>query len=245
MGITKLFDNFYRRLPDETFQKDFITGQFCYIAAFQLEVVPWVLEVKRSDPTGHLNIDFDVRKLSEKDYCRTEELPIYYLGLRYNEELIVQKSKRRPGIIIASENIIFDDISHILKNKKKHLQQKCVLVVPIFSRSTTISPSGFPPEMVARIKALMYKQYFYCPQPPKGFKTIEGISRLDRIQVIATSSFPSNKRVFEPVNMAFTDEVTAVFIGMIREWLGIPGRPEDIDYLKTIKDIVAETLPPS
>jgi len=245
MGITKLFDQFYRHLPDETFQKEFTTGQFCYIAAFQLDVVPWVLEVKRSDPTGHIKLDFDIRKLCEGDYCRTEDLPIYHLYLRYNEELIVQKSKRRPGIIISSENIIFDDISKILKDKKKkHLQQKCVLVVPIFSKETTLSPSGFPPEMVARIKALMYKQFFYCPQPPKGFKTIEGIARLDRIQVIATSSFPSNRRVFEPVNMGLTEEVTGVFVGMLREWLAIPGRSKDIDYLKTIKEIVAETLPP-
>lgn len=244
MGLTQLIDNYYWKLPDETFQKDFITGQFCYIAAFQLDVVPWVLEVKRSDPTGHIKLNFDIRKLCEKDYSRTEDLPLYHIWLRYNEELIVHKSKRRPGIIIASENIIFDDVSNILKDKKKkHLQQKCILVVPLFSKETTISPIGFPPEMVARIKALMYKQFFYCPQPPRGFKSIEGVARLDRIQVIATSSFPSNRRVFEPVNMALTDEVNAVFVGMLREWLGIPGRSEDIDYLKTIKDIVSQALP--
>ncbi len=244
IGITQLFDHFYKRLPDESYQKDFITGQFCYIAAFQLDVIPWILKPKRSDPTGHLKIDFDIRKLRENDYCRKEDLPIYHLKLGYNEELIVQKSKRRPGIIIASENVIFDDISNILKIKeKKHLQQKCVLVAPLFSKETTLSPSGFPPEMVARIKALMYRQFFYCPQPPKGFSKIEGIARFDRIQIIATSSFPSNKGVFEPVNMALTEEVTAVFVGMLREWLGIPGRFEDIENLKIIKDLVAGTLP--
>lgn len=244
MGITQLFANFYRRLPEESFQKEFITGQICYIASPQLDVIPWILEVKRSDPTGHKKVQFGIRKLCDTDYCRKEDLPIYHLKLRYNEELLVHKSKRRPGIIIASENIIFEDISDILKAKaKKHLQQKCILVAPLFSIETSLSATGFPPEMVARTKALMYNQYFFCPEPPKGFNRIEGIARLDRIQVIITSSFPGNRQVFEPINMALTEEVTALFVGMLREWLGIPGRPEDTEYLKTVKEIVAASLP--
>lgn len=244
MGITKLFDQFYRKSPDDSFLKQFITGQFCYIAAPQLDVVPWVMEVKRSDPTGHKTIDFNIRKLCEDDYCRKEDLPLFHLKLRYNEELIIQKSKRRPGIIIASENIIFKDISELLRSiKKKHLQQEVVLVAPLFSIETTLQPSGFPPEMVARTKALMYNQFFYCPPPPVGFAQIHGIARLDRLQVIVTSSFPGNKIVFQPINLGLTEEVTAVFVGMLREWVGISGKEEDLENLRIVKSIVAETLP--
>jgi hypothetical protein len=246
MGITKLIDPFYRKLPDDDYQINFITGQFCYIASPQLDVIPWVLEVQRADPTGHKNIKFRIRKLCAEDYCRKEELPLYYLKLRYNEELIIHKSKRRPGIIILAENIAFEDIANILRGKnKKHLQQECLLVVPLFSMETTLSPSGFPPEMVSRIKSLMYNQFFYCPKIPIGVNRIEGIARLDRVQVIIKSSFPGNKRVFEPINVAFTEEVTVIFINMLREWLGIPGNPEDIENLKTIRSIVAQTLPVS
>lgn len=246
MGITQLFDQFYKKLPDEDFQKKFITGQFCYIASPQLDVIPWVMEVKRADPTGHKKIDFNIREMCNEDYCRKEELPLYYLKLRHNEELIIHKSKRRPGIIISAESIYFEDIAIILNNKrKKHLQQQCILVVPLFSMETTLSPTGFPPEMVSRIKALMYNQFFYCPQIPIGFNRIEGIARLDRVQVIIKSSFPGNKRVFEPIDIAFTDEVTVIFINMLREWLGIPGNPEDIENLRTVRSIVSETIPPS
>lgn len=246
MGITKLIDPFYRKLSDEDYQKKFITGQFCYMASPQLDVIPWVMEVKRADPTGHKNVEFKVRKLGNDDYCRKEDLPLYYLKLRHNEELIIHKSKRRPGIIISAENIAFEDIANILKEKKrKHLQQECLLVIPLFSMETTLSPSGFPPEMVSRIKALMYNQFFYCPKIPIGSHRIEGIARLDRVQVIIKSSFPGNKRVFEPIDIAFTEEVTVIFINMLREWLCIPGKPEDIENLRTVRSIVSETLPPS
>ena len=120
-----------------------------------------------------------------------------------------------------------------------------VTVVPLFSMETTLSPTGFPPEMVSRIKALMYNQFFYCPKIPIGYNRIEGIARLDRIQVVIKSSFPGNKRVFEPIDIAFTDEVNVIFINMLREWLGIPGNPEDIENLRTVRSIVSETLPPS
>ncbi len=246
MGITQLFDQFYRKLPDEDFQKKFITGQFCYIASPQLDVIPWVMEVRRADPTGHKKIDFKIRKMSSEDYCRKEELPLYYLKLRYNEELIIHKSKRRPGIIISAESISFEDIAIILKGKRKdHLQQECLLVVPLFSIETTLNQTGFPPEMTSRIKPLMYNQFFYCPKIPIGFFRIEGIARLDRIQVIIKSSFPGNKTVFEPINIAFTEEVTAIFINMLREWLGIPGKPDDTEHLRTVRSIVAGTLPPN
>ena len=106
-------------------------------------------------------------------------------------------------------------------------------------------PTGFPSEMVSRIKALMYNQFFYCPKIPIGSHRIEGIARLDRIQVIIKSSFPGNKCVFEPIDIAFTDEVTVIFINMVREWLCIPGKPEDIENLRTVRSIVSEAMPPS
>ncbi len=244
MGITKLFDQFYKKIPDEFFQTKFITGQFCYIAAPQLEVIPWIMDVKRSDPTGHKKLDFAIRKLCDDDYCKKEDLPLYHLTLRYNEELIVQKSKRRPGIIMSSENIIFKDITELLRVKhKRHLQQEVILVAPLFSIETTLRQSGFPPEMVARTKALMYNQFFYCPPPPVGFARIDGIARLDRLQVIVTSSFPGNKIVFQPINLSLSDEVTAIFVGMLREWLGISVLPDDLENLRIVKSIVSETLP--
>jgi hypothetical protein len=94
---------------------------------------------------------------------------------------------------------------------------------------TTLSHSGFIAEMVSRIKALMCNQFFYGPQIPIGYNRIEGIARLDRIQIMIKSSFPGNKCVFEPIDIAFTDEVTGIFINMLREWLGIPGNPENIE----------------
>lgn len=246
MGVTQLFDQFYKKLPDDDFQKKFITGQFCYIASPQLDVIPRVMKVKRTDPTGHEKIDFTIREMSSEDFFRNKELPIYNLTLRYNEELIVHRSKRRPGIIISAENMAFEDITNILRNKKrKHLQQECLLVVPLFSIETTLNQSGFPPEMVSRIKALMYNQFFYCPKIPIGFHRIEGIARLDRVQVIIKSSFPGNKRVFEPIDVAFTEEVAVIFINMLREWLCIPGQAEDIENLRTVRSIVSETMPPS
>jgi hypothetical protein len=85
--------------------------------------------------------------------------------------------------------------------------------------------------MVERIKALMYRQFFYCPFEAPVY---EAVVRLDRIQPVIPH-YPG----WEPVNVALSEEALGVLMGVLREYFGAP---QDED-LKALREIVQEALP--
>jgi hypothetical protein len=120
-------------------------------------------------------------------------------------------------------------------------QQDSILVVPIFGIEKPDRPLGFPPIMTARIKALMYNQFFYCPKTPPGMTPIEGVARLDRIQVI----FPVQRASYNPLPIRLSDDALPILMNLLREWLRVKGTSEDETYLRELKELLKETLPDS
>lgn len=240
MGITQFFDTFYRDLDPSSYSESPANGQLCWIPVPHLNPIPQVLKANRSIASEHTHADFTIRNAKDSDFSGEPKLPLYHLGLRMNEELLVMRGKRRPGIVILPDNILFDDISRLLRSAgKKHLQQNLVLVIPIYSIQSENRPTGFPSIMVARIKALMYNQFFYFPRTQAGNRSIEGVARLDRIQLV----YPQGPIAYNPIPKAVTDEVMAVLVNMFRIWLGIPCDGESIKDYYALKELVLNTLP--
>jgi hypothetical protein len=88
--------------------------------------------------------------------------------------------------------------------------------------------------MVSRIKALMYNQFFYCP-PMDDIGLVEGVARLDRIQII----LPTDRAVYEPLPVALSEDALAVLLSMLRSWFG--SVEEDLD---AYRDLLRGTIPP-
>ena len=240
MGITQLLDPFYIDISGERFRDKISPGQLCWVPSPQPNRIPQILEAQRADPTEHYLSKFKIRNVTGDDFHRKSELPLYRLKLRLNEELIVQIAKRRPAVVLPSSTVIFKDINELLRSKgKTHLQQNCVIIVPIFDIERPQDPKGFPPEMVVRIKALLYNQFFYCPRTPSGMGPVEGVARLDRIQTV----FPGHRASFDPLPVRLSDDALTVLMHLLRSWLCIKGAPEDEEYLKDLKELVKESLP--
>lgn len=240
MGITQLLDPFYIDISGERFRDKITPGQLCWVPSPQPDKIPQILEAQRAGPSEHYLTKFKIRNVAETDFHRKSELPLYRLKLRLNEELVVQIAKRRPAIVLPSSTTIFKKIDEILRSKgKTHLQQNCVIVVPIFDIERPQDPKGFPPEMVVRIKALLYNQFFYCPRTPPGMNPIEGVARLDRIQVV----FFGHRASFDPLPIKLSEDALAVLMHLLRSWLCIKGAPEDEKDLHDLKELVKETLP--
>lgn len=240
MGITQLLDPFYIDISGERYRDQICPGQLCWVPAPQPQKIPQILEAERADPGEHYLTKFKIRNVLDTDFRRKSELPLYRLKLRLNEELIVQIAKRRPAVVLPSSSTIFKKIDEILRSKgKTHLQQDCVLIVTIFDIERPQDPKGFPPEMVVRIKALLYNQFFYCPRTPSGMAPIEGVARLDRIQV----AFHGHRASFDPLPIKLSEDALAVLMHLLRSWLCIRAAPEDEKYLHELKELVKETLP--
>jgi hypothetical protein len=235
MSIEQLIDPFYRDLPAEIFRKELIIGQLCWIPTLHLNKIPMIMEVERADPKEVYATKFRVRNLSEKDFRQRPKLPIKSLNLRETEELIINKAKKRPAIIVNVSPTIFDDMTKLLKSLGRlHLQEECLFFVPIYNIETAEHIGGFPPLMVSRIKALMYSQFFYCP-PLRKLGLSGGVARLDRLQIV----IPTNRAVYDPLPVVLSDDALAVLLSMIRFLFG----SAETD-LSAYKEILRDTLPP-
>lgn len=188
------------------------------------------MEVERADPTELYATKFKIRNMTDHDFRKKARLPIKSLTLHETEELLVHRGKRRLGITVAAENTIFDDIKEVVSGRE-HLQEENMLVLPLYGIESAGHEGGFPPVMVARIKALMYRQFFYCPfQSP----VYEAVVRLDRIQPVIPH-YPG----WKPEGIALSPEALGVLMAALREYFGAP---QDQD-MKALREVVQDALP--
>lgn len=209
MGILQLYspDEFYTNVK----KTDFVPGQFCWVVVPYISPIPQILDVERSDPEEHDEVRFKLRNANRSnDFCKIDRnLPIKNLNLRSNEELLTQRAKKRPGIILSAEIDTFSDVEKLLRRKgKKHLQEDCMFVVPCYGIETPDKGSGFPSEMVSRIRCCLYRQFFYCPAYP--LLPGEHIARFDRVQVVIGKDPAS----IEPLEFALAPEPFDIFLAM-------------------------------
>jgi hypothetical protein len=135
---------------------------------------------------------------------------------------------------VAADYTIFSDLESVLRQRaQRHLQEQSALVAPLYGVESQGHLGGPPPAMMARVKALMYRQFFYCP-PHASPQVYEALVRLDRIQPLMPQ-FPA----YEPLPLALSKEALGVLMGLIR---GLFGAADDEDLI-ALKDLMRETLP--
>ncbi len=233
MGILQLYPSreFYISIDRRAFRP----SQFCWVVTPHIDPVPRILDVERSSPEEHDEVSFELRNANKPGDFRKRDrtLPLKNLKLRSHEELLTQRAKKRLGIILSTGVDIFPEIERLLRQKgKAHCQEDSLFVVPTYSIESGTSQSGFPSEMVARIRCLIYRQFFYFPDSPI-FE--EGVARFDRIQVISGR----NLSAIEPLDIALSQDVFALFLAMFIYCItGI----EDNDLIDT-REMVKDALP--
>lgn len=230
MAILQLYPKkeFYVQVSPQKFRP----GQFCWLPVPHIDPVPLILDIERSSPTEHDSVTFVLRNANRPDDFRTRDrvLPVKRLNLMSNEELLARRAKKRPGIILSSKVDIFPDIARLLRKKgKKHLQEECLFIIPGYGIQTEESLSGFPPEMLARIRCLIYRQFFYYPE---SNRFTQGVARFDRIQVVVGRD-PS---AISPTDTCLSDDVFGLFRAMFIYC--ISGREDE--NLKAVKDLCRE-----
>jgi len=230
MSITQLYtkEEFYTA----TDPKDFRIGQICWVPIPNPDPIPRILDVQRNTPEGHEDVKFELRLGNQRDDFkkRDRSLPIKYLNMRSNEELLAQTCKKRPSIILATEVECYPNIAKILRQKgKKHQQQDCIFVIPCYSAQVEEYGAGFIQPIVERTKCLMYRQFFYL-YPWHGTKDL--IARFDRVQVVIDRSPAS----IEPTNVRLSEEVFNLFLSMFL--FCISGKTNKL--LEDIKELVCD-----
>ena len=95
--------------------------------------------------------------------------------------------------------------------------------------------------MVARIRRLMYRQFFFCPKANSPL-TSDSVARLDRLQVVIHESSPGVKSAgYEPTKYALSPDALGVIMGMLRSQFGSTSE----EHLETVRSLAMEAIPDS
>jgi hypothetical protein len=232
MGILQLYPQkeFYVSIAP----REFRPGQFCWVVPPHTDSFPRILDVERGSPEEHDEVSFKLRD-ADKPGVLGQGIKHFLskiFNLRSHEELPKQKAKKRLGIILSTGVDFFPELVRLLRTEgRAYCQEDSLFVIPAYSIESESSLSCFPPEKVARIRCLIYRQFFYFPDS-SIFK--EGVARFDRIQVISESNLSS----IEPLDIALSQDVFALFLAMFIYCItGIKD-----DDLIDIRGIVREAL---
>ena len=212
-------------------------GHFVWCPVPHLEEVPRILEVERASSEAHFATKFEIVQMGGDHFKRKSKLPIKALALGETEELLISKAKKRPCIVVSAQNTTFEDEAIVNElRKRRHLRDNSMILAPLYGLAIPDEPKGFPPIMVARIRAFLYNQFFYLPQScPKTRVSIgkESIVRLDRL--FATS--PS--RGVTAMDKKLSEEPLLLLLAVLRERLG--GKEDE--NLSLVRELLFEQLP--
>ncbi len=243
MGIVQIIDPFYVTLPEDLFRRIPTPGQLCWVVSPHIYAIPKIMEVERADPQEHFATKFKIRDINPNaDFKVKNRLPIQALHLRDTEELLIQRAKIRPAIVVGVGTTRFPDVVKALRPMGlEHLQHDSIVTVPLIGIQTTDHPGGFPPIMVARIRGLMYRQFFFCPQAGSPL-TGDSVARLDRLQIVLHESSPGVKSPgYEATQCALSPDALGVLMGMLRSQFGSPSE----EHLEAVRSLAMEAIPDS
>ena len=216
--------------------KGITVGHFVWCPVPHLEEVPRILEVERAASEDHHATKFEIVQVSSDHFKSKQKLPIKRLSLGDTEELLISKAKKRPCLVVVSNNTAFTDSTVAELKGRRHLQDESMILAPIYGAATPENEKGFPPIMVARIKAFLYSQFFYLPKTcPKSKISFEkdGIVRLDRL-------FPASpNRGVISMDKKLAEEPLLLLMAVLRERFG----DTQAENLKTVRELLYETLP--
>lgn len=243
MGILQIVDPFYVTLPEDSFRRTPSPGQLCWVVSPHIYPIPKVMDVERADPEEHYATKFHIRDVNPKtDFKIKSRLPIKALALRDTEELLIQRAKIRPAIVVGAGTTRFPDVAKILRPMgPEHLQHESIVTVPLFGIQAAERSGGFPPVMVARIRGLMYRQFFFCPQAGSPL-TSDSVARLDRLQVVFHESSPGVKSPgYDPTQCALSPDALGLIMAMLRAQFGSTSE----EHLETVRSLAMEAIPDS
>lgn len=209
MPLADYLTGFYVQ-PAPDYRQTFRPGQLYFAPTFYLPAHPDVLYEVAEDPTEE-RLRFEIRRMGPRSFHDIHR-PLATIGLASSEELVAIKAKKRLVVLLSQENFVAEALGGRVARAAK-IHERSYVCLPLYGVHRGAGERGFPPEVVVRIQALMYNQFFYFPPYPPGADqpiVYEGIGRLDRLQV-----FHRDTLAADPVRLALHPD----FLEVLHEWV--------------------------
>ncbi len=193
-------------------------GQIVFCPALETDRRLKIGDVQRSDPTSHRSVTMRIREQERLDFKgKDDRLPIHGLKLGSTHELVISRAKLRPCLVIGGGGSL--DPKSLPDGSQQRLAAAAFypsyFLAPTYSVSTAVEPSAFVPVVTARVKCLMYPEFFYLRQSG-GYLRVPSIARLDRLFVSA----PHPGSGFEPTDLFLIPEIFSVVVEQVRSLFG-------------------------
>lgn len=231
MGILQVLDPFFEDTAKGELPQP---GHLMWVPTCDVPEVPTILDVERATPEEHFATRFVISQIANHHFNSRQRLPIKSLDLGDTEELIVNKGKKRPCIVVSGARV--DDVDALpegtARRMAKHLGRQAYFVVPLYGVSTLQNPGTFGPALVARIRAMQYPHLMCIPDhanPPQP----ASIARLDRMFVTTLG------RGCDPYGKKLNTEALEVFLSQVSIVCG----GNSSEAYETVRELAKEALP--
>ena len=240
MGLVQYFEaygiDFYEPIPDKLSYSNPVVGQICWAPILHIDTIPRIFEVERHNPEQHYYVNYLIRNMRPDDFKGKGKLPVKLLNLREKQEAIIHGASKRPCILLHYGETIYPDLGPLLKSLgRAHLQRKNnMLLLPLYGIEDDAGHAGgFPPIMVARIRAMFYDQFLFLPTNAK-VPLKDCVGRLDNLQVLVNHHPACDFKAYK-----VTDDVFSVIISMLKRWFNL----ELDEEFNTLVEICNEACP--
>lgn len=231
-------DDFYvEKQKEKTIEK----GSIVYAPVVYIEQKQKILNIERAtvDYQTHSvgNISIEPLDFDKHFQNIAKKLPVYNLDLRSDEELLINRSKMRPCVVL---HIDCENIQKARENDNGviTLNNQSALLLPIygFEKGQTTIPK-YDPITVGRIMCLQYEKLFFFPK-----NTI-----IEEHSVITKDSFGRFDMVFNlpsayiyPTHTKISGSYTPLLDLYLANYLKIPMNVEILEKGKVLLDLAQE-----
>src|SRR5579863_2553756 len=193
-------------------------GQLVWTPVPNLTPHASVVEAERTQDTSHQQVRARFVPLNDGHFVRRDhkQLPILNFKLGETEEMVAFKAKRRPAVVVGVGATVLGGLDQYAR---PHHEENRVVLAPVYGLRSEDDPSGFSSVMAARVRHLLYRQYFPLAEWkekrsrstfPSACSIQEGIVRFDRLQFVTPS--PPGCRL---VPLRVSDDVIPLLHGML------------------------------
>lgn len=232
--IGELYDGFYDSTRKRSGRPE--PRQIVFCPVIETDRRLRIGEVARSDSYAHTQVTMHIRDQEKRDFRgKDNRLPIKGLKLDATHELVISRAKLRPCLVIGCcEGIGQSSIPEGPQRKLAASFHPIYLLAPVFHVSHADELGAFGPVVTARIKCLMYPEFFYLRQSG-GYLRVPGVARLDRMFLQA----PHPGLGFELTDLFVNANIFALVLGQAKYLLGQDMTKEQLE----VRDLMLTTLP--
>jgi len=210
--------SWWEKTESKTIERGFLVKAFLP----HVDQIPYTIIPKgRKDANIHDKALVQIRELDIKHPRTREDLPVAAMSLKQQEIWTAYRAKKRPCLVLGKTRKKVDQPDR--RGMPQRSTAQTLLVIPCYGADQDGPRAGYNPELVERIRHIVYPQFYLDMLPLGGPK--ESIARIDQMQPVGRMY-----NSYETTDFKLSAEALSVWLP-----LEVPRRNLGIIYILILK----------